>query len=53
MKDFLVIYTKTNNQKVASQARGRNVAEVQSLFNRVYPDVKIISIKKLSTVKNF
>lgn len=46
MKDFLVTYIKTNNQKVIARARGRNVEEVQSLFNRVYPHVKIINIKK-------
>jgi DNA-binding protein len=47
MKDFLVTYIKTNNQKVTARARGRNIEEVQSFFNRISPEVKIIRIKKV------
>ena len=51
MKDFLVTYIKINNQKVIARARGRNVEEVQSLFNRLSPDAKIIHIKKVRKVR--
>ena len=47
MKDFLVTYIKANKQKVVARARGLNVEEVQSFFNRLNPDSRIIHIKKV------
>jgi hypothetical protein len=48
MKNFLIIYTLTNsNVHLSQKARGRNVEEVQSIFNRIYPGTKIIKIKKI------
>lgn len=48
MKNFLITYTHINSSTQHSQkARGRNVVEVQSIFNRVYPNTKIIEIKKI------
>ena len=47
MKNFLVTYINTNKQKTVVRTRGLNVEEVQSFFKRIYPDSKIIHIKKI------